>query len=141
MCVKAKKNKRDFFFSRETYTRIIVIWFDNSAIDSEFVSWFFPSRKKGFPCKFCVLVCDCYFRLLILLIILFGTQQVVSELRLKWKQWPKKKARLQELKILMEQTLGIRGCRLKIISMGKIASTSFGDETWNYERWRLEPSW
>ena len=23
----------------------------------------------------------------------------------------------------------------------EIASTSFGDETWNYERWRLEPSW
>ena len=23
----------------------------------------------------------------------------------------------------------------------EIASASFGDETWNYEGWRLEPSW
>ena len=61
MCVRAKKNKRDFFFSHEIYTRIIVIGFDNNEIDSEFVPWFFPSRRKGFPRKFCILVCDCYF--------------------------------------------------------------------------------
>ena len=41
-----------------------------------FVSWFFPSKRKGFPSKFCVLVCNCYFGLLIFVIILFGTQQV-----------------------------------------------------------------
>ena len=42
----------------------------------EFVSWFFPSKRKGFPPKFCVLVCNCYSGLLIFVIILFGTQQV-----------------------------------------------------------------
>ena len=44
---------------------------------------------------------------------------MVSELRLEWKQWPEKKARVQELRNLMEQTLCIGGCRLKIIFMGR----------------------
>ena len=47
VCVKAKKNKRDFFFSHETYIRIIVI-------DLIIVKLFgvcpvvFPFKKKGF---------------------------------------------------------------------------------------------
>ena len=61
----------------------------------------FPFKEKGFLCS---CVCDCYFGLLILLIILFGTQQVVSKLRLEWKRWSEKKARVQELRNLMEQT-------------------------------------
>ena len=32
-----------------------------------------------FHINICVLVCDCYFELIIFVIILFGTQQVVSE--------------------------------------------------------------
>ena len=83
---KKKKKQKRFFFSRETYTRIIVI---NLKIEELFGICpvvFFPSKRKGFPRKFCVLVCDCYFELLILLIILFGTQQIVSELRLVWKR-------------------------------------------------------
>ena len=40
---------------------------------------FFPSKRKDFPRKFCILVCDYYFGLLILLIILFGTQQLLHE--------------------------------------------------------------
>ena len=39
-----------FFFCCETYTRYCN-WFENSEIDSEFVSWFFPWRRKGFPLK------------------------------------------------------------------------------------------
>ena len=35
------------------------------------------------------------------------------ELRLEWKPWPEKKARLQELRNLIEQTSRIGGCRLK----------------------------
>ena len=64
MCVRAKKNKRDFlfiiifllFYSRETYTKIIVI-------DLIIVKLFgvcpvvFPFKEKVFPRKFCVLVC------------------------------------------------------------------------------------
>ena len=52
----------------------------------------FPFKEKGFLCS---CVCDCYFGLLILLIILFGTQQVVSKLRLEWKRWSEKKARFR----------------------------------------------
>ena len=80
---KEKQNR--FFFSRETYTKIIVI--DLIIVELfgicpvVFFPSLFPSKRKGFPCKFCVLVCDCYFGLLLLLIILFGAQQIVSELR------------------------------------------------------------
>jgi len=87
------KTREDFFFSREIYTRIIII-------DLIIVKLFgvcpmvFPSRRKGFPSKFSVLVYDCYVGLLILLIVLFGTQQMVSKLRFEYKQWPKEKARL-----------------------------------------------
>ena len=73
---ESKENERDFFFNHETYTKIIII---DLIIVKLFgvcfvVFWSFPSRRKDFPRKFCALVCDCYFRLLILLIILFGTQ-------------------------------------------------------------------
>ena len=44
---RVKKNKRDFFFSHETYTRIIVI---NLIIMKLFrvCSVIFPFKKKGF---------------------------------------------------------------------------------------------
>ena len=53
---------------------------------------------------------------------------MVLELRLEWKRWLEKKAKVQELRNLMEQTSRIGGYRLKIISK-EIASASFGDET------------
>ena len=77
MCVRAKKNKRDFlffiifllFYSRETYTKIIVIDLIIVKLFGVcpvvFFPSFFPSKRKGFSRKFCVLVCDCYFGLLI----------------------------------------------------------------------------
>ena len=40
----------------------------------------FPSRKRIFHVNIYVLVCYCYFELVILVILLFGTQQVVLEL-------------------------------------------------------------
>ena len=76
VCVRAKKKQERFFFSCETYIRIIVIDLIIVKLFGVCPVVFFPSRRKGFPRKFCVLVCDCYFGLLILLIILFGTQHV-----------------------------------------------------------------
>ena len=72
MCESKEKQKR-FFFSREIYTIIIVIDLIIVELFGVFPVVFFPSKRKSFPRKFCVLVCDCYFELLILLIILFGT--------------------------------------------------------------------
>ena len=77
LCERAKKNKRDIFFSCETCTKIIVI-------DLIIVKLFevcpvvFPFKRNGFPRKFCVLVCDYYFGLIIFFffIILFGAQQL-----------------------------------------------------------------
>ena len=71
-CVSKEKQKR-FFFSHETYTRIIVIDLIMVKLFGVYSVIFFPSKRKGFPRKCCVLVCDCYFGLLILLIILFET--------------------------------------------------------------------
>ena len=48
---ESKENKRDFFFSHETYIKIIVV-------DLIIMKLFgvclvvFPSRRKGFPCKY-----------------------------------------------------------------------------------------
>ena len=75
LCVRVKKNKRDFFFSRETYTKIIV----NDLINSELIRSLFRSfslqRERFFHVNICVFVCDCYFELLVFVIILFRTQQ------------------------------------------------------------------
>ena len=74
ICVcKSKKNKGVFFFffSRETYIKIIVI--DFSEIIRNLPRDFSLQRERVFYVNICVLVCDCYFRLLILLIILFET--------------------------------------------------------------------
>ena len=67
VCERAKKEKQErFFFNRETHIKIIVI-------DLIIVKLFgiypvvFPFKEKG------VFMCICYFGLLILLIILFGT--------------------------------------------------------------------
>ena len=86
MCVSKEKQERIFFFSRETYTRIIVIDLIIMELFGVYPVVFFPSKRKDFPRKFCILVCDYYFGLLILLIILFGAQQMVLELRLVWKR-------------------------------------------------------
>ena len=93
-CVRAKKNKRVFFFSREAYTRIIVIDLIMVKLFGVCPCGFSFQRERVFHVNICVLVCDCYFELLIFMIILFGTQQVVSKLRLEWKQWQEKKARV-----------------------------------------------
>ena len=66
MCERAKKNKRNFFFNRMTYIRIVVI---NLIIMNLFrvCPVIFPlKKKKGFPRKYLCFVCDFYFRLLIL---------------------------------------------------------------------------
>ena len=81
-----KKKQKRFFFSRETYTRIIVIDLIIMELFGVCPVVFFPSKRKDFPRKFFILVCDYYFGLLILLIILFGAQQMVLELRLVWKR-------------------------------------------------------
>ena len=63
--------------SRETYTRIIIIDFDNNEIYSKFVLLSFSLKKERvFHVNICALVYNCYFGLLILLIILFGNQHV-----------------------------------------------------------------
>ena len=70
MCVKVKKIREIFFFfSRETYIKIIVI--DFFEIIRNLPRDFSLQRERVFYVNICVFVCDCYFRLLILLIILF----------------------------------------------------------------------
>lgn len=65
---ESKEKQEIFFFSCETYTRIIII-------DLTIVKLFgiypvvFPFKEKCFPRKFCILVCDCYFESLIFVII------------------------------------------------------------------------
>ena len=112
VCVcKSKEKQQRFFFShetRETFTKNYCNWFDNSEIIWSLSRDFSLQRERVLCVNICVIVCDCYFGLLILLIILVGTQQVVSKLKLEWKWWPKKKAMLCELRSLIEQTLGIR---------------------------------
>ena len=72
MCVKVKKIREFyFFFSRETYTKIIVI--DFCEIIRNLSRDFSLQRERVFYVNICVFVCDCYFRSLILLIILFET--------------------------------------------------------------------
>ena len=56
--MKAKKNKRDFFFSRETYTRIIVIDLIIVKLFRVCSMVFLFKRERVFSRKFCVLVKD-----------------------------------------------------------------------------------
>ena len=64
---------------------------------------------------------DCYFGLIYIYIYIFdniiwdSTSGINT--RLEWKRWPEKKARVHELRYLMEQTSRIGGCKLKIISI------------------------
>ena len=69
--------------SRETYTRIIVIDLIIMKLFGVCPVVFSLQKERGFYVNICVVVCDYYFGLLILLIILFGTQQVVSKLKLE----------------------------------------------------------
>ena len=73
MCVRAKEKKKKNFFSRKTYTRIIVIELIIVKLFGVIYPVVFPFKRNDFSRKFCVFVCDCYFGLLILLIISFGT--------------------------------------------------------------------
>ena len=81
MCENKEKQER-FFFShetRETFTKNYCNWFDNSEIIRSLSRCFFLQRERVFCVNTCVLVCDCYFGLLIFVIILFGTQHVITE--------------------------------------------------------------
>ena len=84
------KENNEIFFSRETYTRGFIIVFggsevryelENIVIDLIIVNRFricpviFSFKEKRvFHVNICVIVCDFYFGLLILVIIFFGTQ-------------------------------------------------------------------
>ena len=53
---ESKENKRDFFFSRETYTKIIVI--DLIIVKLfEVCLMVFPFKKKGFSMQIFVFLC------------------------------------------------------------------------------------
>ena len=61
---ESKENKRDFFLNHETCTRIIVIDLINSELIRSLSRGFFFQREKIFHVNICVLVCNCYFGLL-----------------------------------------------------------------------------
>ena len=75
MC-ESKEKQEKFFFSRETYIKIIVIDLIIVKLFGVYPVVFFPERERVFHIHICVIVYDCYFRLLILLRTLFGTQQL-----------------------------------------------------------------
>ena len=77
MCVRAKKKR--FFFSYETYTKIIVIDLINIELIRSLSHDFFLQKERVFHVNSCVLVCGCYFELIVFVIILFGTQQFNSK--------------------------------------------------------------
>ena len=72
---ESKEKQERFFFMHEIYTRIIVIDLIIVKLFGVCPIVFFPARERVFHVNICVIVCNCYFRLLIFLIILFGTQQ------------------------------------------------------------------
>ena len=74
VCVCEQRKIREIFFNRETYTRIIVIDLIIVKLFKICPVVFFPARERFFHVNICVLVCDCYFGLLIFVVILFGTQ-------------------------------------------------------------------
>ena len=73
VCVSKEKQEK-FFFNRETHTRIIVIDLIIVKLFKVCPAVFFSLKRNCFPHKFFVFVCNYYLGLLILLIILFGTQ-------------------------------------------------------------------
>ena len=82
----------------------------------------FPFKEKGFPRKSLCFLCGCASAVLAKISSLLYReffQQVVSEYRFDWEQWPEKKERRQELRSLTAQTLAIGRCKLKIICMGR----------------------
>ena len=76
---ESKEKQERFFFSHETFTKNYCNWFDNSEIIRNLSHGFSLQRERVFHVNVCILVCDYYFGLLIFVVILFGTQQVVSE--------------------------------------------------------------
>ena len=67
---ESKENKRDFYFSRETCTKIIVI--DLIIVKLfEVCPWFSPSKERVFHVNICVFVYDYFFGLLIYIYIFF----------------------------------------------------------------------
>ena len=71
---ESKEKQESSFFSCETYTRIIVI--DLIIVKLlRICPVVFPFKEKVFfHVKICILVCDSYFKLIVFVIILFGTQ-------------------------------------------------------------------
>ena len=67
MCSKEKQKR--FFFNHETYTRIIVIDLVNSELIWSLFHDFFLQRKRVFHVNICILMCDCYFELIVFVII------------------------------------------------------------------------
>ena len=51
-CMWEQRKIREICFLPWDIHKRYCSWFDNSEIDSEFVSWFFPSRRKGFLLKY-----------------------------------------------------------------------------------------
>ena len=77
MCVRAKKNKRDFFFfSSEAYKRIIVIDLIIVKLFGVCPIVFSLQRERVFHVNICIFVYDSYFGLLMFVIILFRTQHL-----------------------------------------------------------------
>ena len=58
MRTKKKKKRERFFFSRETYTKIIVIELRIVKLIQSLSRSFLPLRRKCFPRKFCVPILD-----------------------------------------------------------------------------------
>ena len=83
MCVWESKKKRETFLYPWDIYKNYCNWFDKNKIIWNFSCGFSFQRERVFHINISVIVCDCYFELIVVLIILFGTQQVVSELRLE----------------------------------------------------------
>ena len=76
MC-ESKEKEEIFFFNREIYTRNIVIDLRIVKLIRSLSRNFSLQGERVFHENICVLVCDCYLELIILLIIQFGTQQIL----------------------------------------------------------------
>ena len=71
---KCKGKYERFFFSCETHKKYCN-WFENSEINLSLFRGFSLQGERVFYVNICIFVCDCYLELIILEIILFGTQQ------------------------------------------------------------------
>ena len=96
VCERAKKNKRDFSLAVRHTQKNYCNWFDNSEIIQSLSRDFSLQSERVFHVNICILVYDCYFELLIYVIILFGTQQIEFEEgsrnkeKMKMKSWLRK---------------------------------------------------